>query len=64
MNKKEFRTVIIHFLNDGKKLKEIKEELDRVHGESAPSFSAVCFWVNEFKGGRRRTKDESRSGLE
>lgn len=62
MDKKEFRAVIKHFHIDGKKPKEIKEELDRVHGESAPSFKTVCFWVNEFKRGRRSTEDESRSG--
>ncbi|XP_067135376.1 histone-lysine N-methyltransferase SETMAR-like [Centruroides vittatus] len=42
--------------------KEIKAELDEVHGTSAPVFATVYNWVNEFKCGRTSTKDEHCSG--
>ena len=41
--------------------KEVKAELDEVHGTSAPVFATVCNWVNEFERGRTSTKDEHRS---
>ena len=43
--------------------KEIKAELDGVHGTSAPVFATVYNWVNKFKRGGTSTKDEHRSGL-
>ena len=52
MEKSEFRAVIKHLNN----------ELDEVHGTSAPVFATVYNWVNEFKRGRTSTKDEHRSG--
>ena len=42
--------------------KEIKAELDEVHGTSASSFKTVCNWVNEFKRRRRSTRDKPRLG--
>ena len=42
--------------------KDIKTELDEVHGTSAPVFATVYNWVNEFKRGRPSTKDEHCSG--
>ena len=42
--------------------KEIKAELDEVHGISAPVFATVYNWVNEFKCGCTSKKDEHRSG--
>lgn len=62
MEKSEFRAVIKHFHLKGLTPKEIKAELDEVHGESAPSFATVYNWVNEFKRGRLSTKDENRPG--
>ena len=62
MEKTEFRAVIKHFYLKGFSSKQIKEELDLVHGQSAPSFATIYNWVNEFKCGRTSTKDEPRSG--
>lgn len=62
MDKTEFRAVIKHFHLKGLKPKEIKAELDEVHGTSAPSFATVCNWTNEFKRGRTSTQDEHRPG--
>ena len=60
MEKNEFRAVIKNFYIKGNTPKEIKTELDEVHGISAPSFKTVYIWVNEFKRGRRSTRDEPR----
>lgn len=62
MDKFEFRAVIKHFHLKHKTPTEIKAELDEVHGDSAPSFKTVCYWVNEFRGGRTSTSDEHRTG--
>ena len=62
MDKVEFRAVIKHFFLKGLKPKDIKAELDEVHGESAPSFATVYNWFNEFKRGRTSTIDEQRPG--
>lgn len=62
MEKSEFRAVIKHLHLKGLKPKEIKAELDHVHGTSAPVFATVYNWVNEFKRGRTSTQDEPRSG--
>ena len=42
--------------------KEIKAELDEVHGTSAPVFAIFYNWVNEFKRGRTSTKVEHHLG--
>ena len=62
MEKSEFRAVIKHFHLKGLKPKEIKAELDAVHGTSAPVLATIYNWVNEFKRGRTSTEDEQRSG--
>lgn len=62
MEKNEYRAVIKHFHMKGKTPKEIKTELDEVHGTSAPSFKTVYNWVNEFKRGRISTSDAERPG--
>jgi histone-lysine N-methyltransferase SETMAR len=62
MEKNEFRAVIKHFHMKKKTPKEIKAELDEVHGTSAPSIQTVYNWVNEFKRGRTNTSDAERSG--
>jgi len=62
MEKSEFRAVIKHLYLKGLKPKEIKAELDKVHGTSAPVFATVYNWVSEFKRGRTSTNDEHRSG--
>ncbi|KAG5309957.1 SETMR methyltransferase, partial [Acromyrmex insinuator] len=62
MEKNEFRAVIKHLHMKGLTPKEIKAELDNVHGTSAPAFAIVYNWVNEFKRGRTSTCDAPRSG--
>ena len=62
MEKNEFCAVINHFYIKGNTPKEMKTELDEVHGTSAPLFKIVCNWMNEFKRSRTSTRDESRSG--
>ncbi|GBM44794.1 hypothetical protein AVEN_148296-1 [Araneus ventricosus] len=60
--KNGFREVIKHFYLKGLTPKEIKAELDDVHGTSATAFAIVYNWVNEFKRGCTSTNDENRSG--
>lgn len=62
MEKNEFRAVIKHFHLKGKTPKEIKAELDEVHGTSAPTIQTAHNWINKFKRGRTSTNDEPRSG--
>jgi transposase len=62
MEKEEFRAVIKHFFIKGFSASEVKVELDSVHGNSAPHFSTISRWINEFKMGRKSTQDEPRSG--
>ena len=40
---------------------QIKDELDSVYGDSAPSFTTVKFWVAEFKRNRKSLGDDERS---
>ena len=53
--------MIKHLYLKGLTPREIKAELDEVHGTSAPVFATIYNWVNEFKCGRTSTKDEHRS---
>ena len=62
MQKSEFRAVIKHLYLNGLTPKQIKAELDEVHGTSAPVFANVYNGVNEFKRGRSSTIDKNRSG--
>ena len=43
--------------------KQIKEELDLVHGDSAPSKSTVCEWVRRFKAGQESLEDDPNHGF-
>jgi len=54
--------VIKHLYLKGLTPKEIKAELDEVHGTSAPVFTTVYNLGNEFKRGHTSTKDKHRSG--
>ena len=47
-----------HLYLKGLTPKEIKAELDEVHGTSAPVFATVYNWVNGFKRDRTFTKYE------
>src|SRR5436190_1006684 len=40
----------------------IKDELDSVYGDSAPSFTTVKFGAAEFQRGRKSLGDDERSG--
>ena len=62
MEKSEFRALIKQLYLKGLIPKEMKAELNRVHGTSAPVIASVRNWVNEFKRGRTSTNDEHRSG--
>ena len=62
MEKNEFCAVIKHLHVKGLTPKEIKAKLNNVHSTSAPAFTTVYNWVNEFKCGRTSTCDASRSG--
>ena len=61
MEKNEFRAVIKHYYIKGLTTEEIKDELDLIHGTSAPSFATVYNWLNEFERGHTSTKDKPRS---
>lgn len=62
MRKNEYRAVIRYlFLKDNTPT-QIKDELDYVYGDSAPSFTTVKFWTAEFKRGRRSMEDDQRPG--
>ena len=41
---------------------QIKDELDSVYGEFAPSFTTVKYWAAEFKRGRKSLGDDECSG--
>src|SRR5436190_14865022 len=61
MDKIEYRAVIKYFLK-GNTPTQIKDELDSVYGDSAPSIITVKFWAAEFKRGRKSLGDDERSG--
>lgn len=60
--KLEHRAVIKFLTKQGKNQKYIKEEMDLVYRESAPSLSTVQKWSNEFKRGRESIEDDPRPG--
>ena len=62
MDKIHYRAVIKHFYLKAWTPTQIKNELDLVYAESAPSYTTVKNWVNEFKWGRTSLSDEQRPG--
>ena len=42
--------------------KQIKDELDSVYGDCAPSFTMMTFWAAEFKRRRKNLGNDERSG--
>ena len=62
MEKSELRAVIKHLHLKGLSPKEIKAELDEVHGTSALVFATLYNWVNEFKPDRTSIKNEHHLG--
>ncbi|GFT14209.1 HTH_48 domain-containing protein [Trichonephila clavipes] len=53
MDKIEYRAVVKYFFLKGNTPTQIKEEVDSVYGDSAPSFTTVKFWAAKFKRGRK-----------
>lgn len=49
MEKIEYRAVIKYLQLKGNTPTQIKDELDAVYGDSAPSLTTVKFWAAEFK---------------
>src|SRR5436190_10871232 len=62
MDKIEYRAVIKYLFLKGNTPTQIKDELDSVYGDSAPSFTTVKFWAAEFKRGRKSLGDAERLG--
>ncbi|GFW46496.1 HTH_48 domain-containing protein [Trichonephila clavipes] len=62
MDKIKYRAVIKYLLLKGNTPMQIKDELDSVYGDSAPSFISVKFWAAEFTRGRKSLEDDKRSG--
>lgn len=62
MEKIEYRAVIKYLFLKGNTPTQIKDELDAVYGDFAPSFTTVKFWAAEFKRGRTSLVFDERSG--
>ena len=62
MDNIEYRTVIKYLFLKGNTPTQIKDELDSVYGDSAPSFTTVKFWPADFKRGRKSLGDDSTFG--
>jgi hypothetical protein len=54
----EQRSTLKFLTEEGKKPKEILENMVVVYGESAPSYYKVKFWSKQFKWGRESIKDD------
>ena len=61
IDKIEHRVVIKYLFLKGNTPTQIKDELDSVYGDSAPSFTTVKFWAAEFKRGRKSLGDDESS---
>jgi len=48
----KFRVVIKFLCKEGRAVKEIHDRLCALYGDSAPSYSTVTRWSNEFRRGR------------
>ena len=62
MKKIGHRYVIQYFYLKGLNSNNIKAKLDSILGESAPSFTTIKYWVEEFKRVPTNCQDEHRSG--
>ncbi len=63
MEKEQYRSMIRFLFLEGKLRSEIKEWLDAVYGDCAPSMATVKNWFNEFQRGRTSVFDEPRPGV-
>ena len=59
----EQRTVINFYVRLGKNMPEIKENLQKVYGDSRFTNSCIRKWFHRFSDGRKSVKDDPRSGL-
>ena len=62
MQKIEHRAVIKFLTKQGKNQKIIFNEMKAAYEKSAPSFSRVQKWSNEFKRGRETSENDPRAG--
>ncbi|GFX83134.1 histone-lysine N-methyltransferase SETMAR [Trichonephila clavipes] len=62
MDKIEYRAVTKYLFLKGNTPTQIKDELDSVYGDSAPSFTTMKFWAAEFKRGRKSLGDNECPG--
>lgn len=62
MDKEEFRALIKHSFLRGKSGKETKGKLDKYYGKSAPLYTTVKYWNEEFKRGRISTRKMNTPG--
>ena len=58
----EQRTVIKFYVKLGKNMPEIKEDLQKVYGDSRFTNSCIHKWFHRFSDGRKSVKDDPRSG--
>lgn len=58
----EQRAVIKYYTKLGKQATKIETKLCKVYGDNTPSYSAITFWVREFKRGREELESDPRSG--
>ena len=58
----EQRTVIKFYVKLGKNMPEIKEDLQKVYGDSRCTNSCIQKWFHRFSDGRKSVKDDPRSG--
>jgi len=56
------RAVIKFLCTEGHSGKQIHDRLCAMYGDSAPSYSTVTGWSNEFRRGRESLEDDRRSG--
>ena len=58
----EQRTVINFYVKLGKNMPEIREDLQKVYGDSRFTNSCIHKWFGRFSDGRKSMKDDPRSG--
>ena len=54
----EQRTVIKFYIKLGKNMTEIKEDLQKVYGDSCFTYSCIHKWFHRFSDGRKSVKDD------
>lgn len=62
MDNLEFRAVIKHYYLCKKSATEIHQIMKEAHGDNAPSYDMVRYWIAKFRCGHMSTSDDPRSG--